>query len=247
MKMTDSLFLKLYDINVTDKIEKKSGANYLSWAYAWAELMKVKPDAQYKIIKFDGKPYLSDPDLGIMVFTEVTIDGETREMWLPVMDGNHNAMLLEDYTYQVKEYKNNQATGRMIDKTVSAATMFDVNKAIMRCLVKNIGMFGLGLKLYTGEDLPVDDKDAKEVKKVRGATTAKKNEYEQYLACLDRTVTQEQWEKVLELKPLWIETTKKNYGQDYVDQLERRFKQLEPIFKMPEIEEAAPLPSFLTA
>ncbi len=30
----------------------------------------------------------------------------------------------------------------------------DVNKAIMRCLVKNLGMFGLGLYIYAGEDLP---------------------------------------------------------------------------------------------
>ena len=34
--------------------------------------------------------------------------------------------------------------------------MFDVNKAIMRCLVKNLAMFGLGLYVYAGEDLPDD-------------------------------------------------------------------------------------------
>ena len=33
---------------------------------------------------------------------------------------------------------------------------FDVNKAIMRCLVKNLAMFGLGLYVYAGEDLPED-------------------------------------------------------------------------------------------
>ena len=32
--------------------------------------------------------------------------------------------------------------------------MFDINKTIMRCLVKNIAMFGLGLYIYAGEDLP---------------------------------------------------------------------------------------------
>ena len=32
--------------------------------------------------------------------------------------------------------------------------MFDINTAIMRCLVKNIAMFGLGLYIYSGEDLP---------------------------------------------------------------------------------------------
>lgn len=32
--------------------------------------------------------------------------------------------------------------------------MFDINKTIMRCLVKNLAMFGLGLYIYSGEDLP---------------------------------------------------------------------------------------------
>ena len=32
--------------------------------------------------------------------------------------------------------------------------MFDVNTAIMRCLVKNLSLFGLGLYIYEGEDLP---------------------------------------------------------------------------------------------
>ena len=32
--------------------------------------------------------------------------------------------------------------------------MFDINKTIMRCLTKNISMFGLGLYIYAGEDLP---------------------------------------------------------------------------------------------
>ena len=44
----------------------------------------------------------------------------------------------------------------MEERTVEAASMFDVNKAIMRCLVKNLAMFGLGLYVYAGEDLPED-------------------------------------------------------------------------------------------
>ena len=63
-------------------------------------------------------------------------------------------MKSERYTYQVKEYKNGSWTGGYIEKPVEAATMFDVNTAIMRCLVKNIAMYGLGLYIYAGEDLP---------------------------------------------------------------------------------------------
>ena len=42
------------------------------------------------------------------------------------------------------------------EKSVEAISMFDINKAVMRCLVKNLAMFGLGLYIYAGEDLPED-------------------------------------------------------------------------------------------
>ena len=84
-----------------------------------------------------------------MVYTEVTADGQSYEMWLPVMDTKNKAMREQPYTYQV--YDSYKKTN--IEKTVQAATMFDVNKAIMRCLVKNLAMFGLGLYVYAGEDL----------------------------------------------------------------------------------------------
>ena len=38
--------------------------------------------------------------------------------------------------------------------------MFDINKTIMRCLVKNLSLFGLGLYIYQGEDMPNDDDDS---------------------------------------------------------------------------------------
>jgi len=80
-----------------------------------------------------------------MVFTSVTIEDVTHTMWLPVMDSSNKAMKSEGYTYDTRFKK---------DISVEPATMFDVNKAIMRCLVKNLAMFGLGLYIYSGEDLP---------------------------------------------------------------------------------------------
>lgn len=80
-----------------------------------------------------------------MVFTDVTINDLTHTMWLPVMDSANKTMKSTSYTYNTKFKK---------DILVEAATMFDVNKAIMRCLVKNLAMFGLGLYIYSGEDLP---------------------------------------------------------------------------------------------
>jgi len=137
------MFEKLYSLNVNDKTEKKNGLTYLSWAYAWAEFVKFYPDATYEIVKFDGKPYYAD-NTGAMCYTKVTAGTLTHEMWLPVMDGANKAMKSEPYEYVTKYGK----------KSVEAFTMFDVNKTLMRCLVKNLAMFGLGLYIYAGEDLP---------------------------------------------------------------------------------------------
>jgi hypothetical protein len=138
-------FEKLYRVNVNDYTEEKNGLTYLSWANAWAGVKKIYPDAQYTIKRFDNNlPYVYDENTGYMVFTDVTIEGITYEMWLPVMDGANKAMKNTAYTYKTKYG----------EKTVEPATMFDINKTIMRCLVKNLAMFGLGLYIYAGEDLP---------------------------------------------------------------------------------------------
>lgn len=135
-------FLKL---NVNEFTEKKKDLTYLSWSHAWAEVLKICPSATYKITKDEnGIPYFGNPEVGYMVYTSVTIDDLTHEMFLPVMDGANKAMKLEAYSYKTKYG----------EKEVVAMTMFDVNKAIMRCLTKNLAMFGLGLYIYAGEDLP---------------------------------------------------------------------------------------------
>ena len=140
----DNVFQTLSAINLNDKTEKKKDLTYLSWTYAWSEVMKHYPDASYEVMFFDGYPYVYDPITGYMVFTKVTIKDKSHTMWLPVMDGANKSMKSEEYTYATK-YGN---------KTVDACTMFDINKTIMRCLVKNLAMFGLGIYIYSGEDLP---------------------------------------------------------------------------------------------
>lgn len=140
-----NFFEQLYDVDVRDRQYEKQGNTYTPWAVAWSEVAKRFPDATYEIVKFgdDRLPY-TESDLGIMVFTRVTINDVTREMCLPVMDGANKAMKSVEYTYKVKQG----------EKTVAAATMFDINKTIMRCLAKNLAMFGLGLHLWTKEDAP---------------------------------------------------------------------------------------------
>jgi hypothetical protein len=143
-----SKFEELLAIDVNDKKEKRGNLDYLSWTFAWSEFKKVYPKADYEIIKFEKGghlvPYMYD-EIGYMVNTKVDNgEGEVHEMVLPVMDSVNNAMKSEHYKISTKKG----------DTVVKAATMFDINKAIMRCLVKNIAMFGLGLYIYAGEDLP---------------------------------------------------------------------------------------------
>lgn len=126
-------FEEVYAVNVNDKTEKKGHLTYLSWAFAWAEFKKLYPDATYKVNPFDGTFCSGNEKMGYMVQTQVTAGEQTYEMWLPVMDMRNN--------------------------TVLQPKMTEINKTIMRCLTKNLAMFGLGLYIYAGEDLPEIPKD----------------------------------------------------------------------------------------
>lgn len=151
---TISKFEELLKLNVNDKVEKKKSGKteltYLSWAFAIAEMEKAYPEWEYNILEFNGLPYQFDPNTGYLVWTEIKAGGKTKKMWLPVMDGSNKAMKNSIQEYFVKGWNDAPPT----KKIVEAATMFDINKTIMRCLVKNIAMFGIGLYIYAGEDLP---------------------------------------------------------------------------------------------
>lgn len=166
MATNKTLFETLSAIDVSEHIDHKNDLSYLSWTWAWSEFKKKCPDAHYEIWRDEqGRPYLDDPNLGYMVFTTVTTKDETHSMWLPVMDARNFAMKSVKYKCKRGKYDND----------VEPATMFDVNKAIMRCLVKNIAMFGLGLYIYAGEDLPEEVSTEKsEGDKKKSASTAKK-------------------------------------------------------------------------
>jgi hypothetical protein len=128
MEKIMSKFKDLLSVNVNEKTEKKGQFTYLSWAFAWAEFKKAYPDATYKIFSDENNNPYTKSECGYMCYTEVTADGLTYQMWLPVMN-----------------YKN---------QAMDNPTVMDINKTIMRCLVKNLAMFGLGLYIYAGEDLP---------------------------------------------------------------------------------------------
>jgi hypothetical protein len=66
----------------------------------------------------------------VMVYCDVTAFGKTMKMHLPVMDFRNQA--------------------------VKNPSSVDINKAMMRCLAKCIACFGIGLYIYSGDDLPDD-------------------------------------------------------------------------------------------
>lgn len=148
-----SVFETLNAINVNGMTEKKKQTNgttltYLSWASAYQVAKANFNDLSYEVERNPetGLPYWYDPLTGYMVFTKVTINGVTHEMWLPVLDATNHAMKSEPYEVKTK-YKT---------YTVPAASMADINRSIMRCLTKCLGMHGLALYIYQGEDLPSD-------------------------------------------------------------------------------------------
>lgn len=121
----------LLTLNVNDKVEKKGGLSYLSWAWAWAEALKADPKARYEVRRFgpaDNQQPLCMIGETAMVCVEVTLGGVGRECWLPVMDNRNKAIKKPD--------------------------AFAVNTSIMRCMTKALSLHGLGLYIYAGEDLP---------------------------------------------------------------------------------------------
>ena len=140
--MNRDKFNDLFNRDISKYIEDRNGLKYLKWSYALKVMSEEFEDFNWKINEYDGKPYLYDENLGYMVSVTVTADGESKTMTLPVMDSNNKAMKNIAYDYETKNGTRH----------VEAATMFDINKSQMRCLVKCIAQFGLGLSLYLGED-----------------------------------------------------------------------------------------------
>jgi hypothetical protein len=145
-----SVFETLNSINVNGNVEKKNGLTYLSWAWAWAEVMKKYPNATYKVYTrdmiIDGLGNVSE----VNYFTDgktawckcgVEIEGKEIIEMLPIMDYKNKAIPLEQ---------------------VEAMA---VNKTIQRCLTKAIARHGLGLYIYAGEDLPESEQEVENAKR----------------------------------------------------------------------------------
>ena len=147
------MFEALSTLDLSNLIERRENLSYLSWSNCFSILKQIYPLATYRVIKnpATGLPYFTDPAVGIFVYTEVEIEGVTTECFLPILDNKNKAMRLEPYNYQVWDnYKKSY-----IERSVAGVTSFDINRGIWRALVKNVALAtGIGISLYTGEDVP---------------------------------------------------------------------------------------------
>jgi hypothetical protein len=130
--------LDLLKLNVNEHTEKKNGLTYLSWAWAWAEALKADPAASFEVQTFHDAqgvemPYMNVNGTG-MVWVMVTMFGKPMTCMLPVM--NHR------------------------NQPIQNPDAFQVNTAIMRCMTKALALHGLGLYIYSGDDLPEEEKAA---------------------------------------------------------------------------------------
>ena len=114
-----------------------NGFNYLKWSYAFDQLSK-RYNWEHDFTKeIDAQ--------GVIIHTTVTIEGISRKMHLAVLDNANQAMKIEAYKYKTKRGT----------KDCEAVNSADISNAIMRCLVKNIAIFGLGINLYSGDSVPL--------------------------------------------------------------------------------------------
>ena len=128
--MSENYFVELSKIDVSEHVEKKNNFSYLSWSYAISQLRSFDPEATWEILRFDGMPYLKT-ECGYFVEVAVTVKGLTLSQIHPVLD-----------------HRN---------KPIEQPNAFQINTSIQRCLVKAIALHGLGLYIYAGEDLPMDN------------------------------------------------------------------------------------------
>lgn len=123
-------FTELSKIDVSEHIEKKGKFSYLSWAFAVKALREYDPTATWEVARFEGMPYLKT-EAGFFVEVNVTVKGVTLGQIHPVL--------------------NNQ------NRPIANPNAFDINTSIQRCLVKAIALHGLGIWIYAGEDLPMEE------------------------------------------------------------------------------------------
>lgn len=126
-----------------------AGAPYVDWATALAAAKIAAPDFRWDVVlhevpnpetgEINVLPVLPT-DGGYMVAVEVAYRGVDHVEWLPIMG--------------VVEVETPRGPRKMDHQPLKRPTVFDWNKAVMRCLTKAIAVVsGYGLSVYCGEDI----------------------------------------------------------------------------------------------
>tara|TARA_R110002020_G_scaffold389467_1_gene600109 strand:+ start:1851 stop:2453 length:603 start_codon:yes stop_codon:yes gene_type:complete len=131
MSKSKNYYKELSELPIKRLVEKKGGLDYLSWSNAWDMLKKQYPSTQRKVYECEatGLNYFTDGNSAYVKVGIIVNDIEHID-YLPVMDFRNKSI----------------PTAKM--------TSFDVSKTIQRATAKAIAMHGLGLSLWTGEDIP---------------------------------------------------------------------------------------------
>lgn len=149
IEFTVDKFKELYScVKKDDADTTYKGLQYVSWSTAWKYLLLNDPTANYEIIEKPDGGVVWEEYGTFLVKTSVTAFGKTIKMHLPIMDSNHDPVRLEPYTLN--------------KRNIPGLNSRILNDNIMRCLAKNIAMFGIGLPLYVKEDLPNSEKEEEE-------------------------------------------------------------------------------------
>ncbi len=138
-----SVFQTLNEYDISEHIKKKDKIIYLPWSKAWMILKTLYPDSEVEVIENAGY----DSDDVVRYFT----DGKTAWVKVAITIKGHT----ETESLAIMDFRN---------KSIPMAniTSADVEKSIKRCMVKCAALHGLGLSLWTGEELSSAAREKKE-------------------------------------------------------------------------------------
>jgi len=141
---------------------------YASWTEVWEQILKIYPNSDYDIVLNENGDIEWKAGTGSLVRVKMTIEGNTREMWLAVSDSANRA--LPNTTIDRK-------TGEVVEHPITST---DISNTLMRCLCKCAAMFGLGLYIYAGEDAPESVKEEAQ-KALEEAKNSRRKDFESEL------------------------------------------------------------------
>lgn len=160
LKDRDALFLKGLSLEHTENIEKKGKFSYLSWPFAFAEVKKIYPNAQFAPREFVD--WARVVELSTLLPYEMQVALVENDMlptvpylereggsWVCIvldLDPNDDTVAPLKYWFPILDNMN---------QPISHPNSFEVNTSIQRGAVKAEAVeTGVGLYIYAGEDLP---------------------------------------------------------------------------------------------